>query len=144
MSILFRTDRKYNVSAQLSHPVWVITKLTVCKKFIDELCLRAVGPPASPTVSVCAQNRALPPLPPPHGSRGSVHQLQYRELEVVSSRRLSPQEVGNQAHTTNEETVIEAQTNTHSLSWMPITQMVPAVNTHTLSKHSIEQNFSFL
>lgn len=64
-----------------------------------------------------------------HSSHESVNQLQYRELEDVSSRGLSPLEGWSQEHTTNEETVIEAKTDTCSSSWTPIIQMVPAVDT---------------
>lgn len=62
-----------------------------------------------------------------HNAHGPVHQLQYRELEKVFSGDINPQEGQSQEYNNNEK--IEASTNRHSVSRMPVTQIRPAVNT---------------
>lgn len=53
--------------------------------------------------------------------------VQYRELEEMSSGDISPQEGQSQEYNSDEK--IEASTNSHSVSRMPVTQIMPAVNT---------------
>ena len=90
---------------------------------------------------VCSGNGSSPTATT-HSSHGSVHQLQSRESEDVSSWGLSPQEGWHQEHTAGEETVIEAKTNRSSLSWIPTKQCLQW--TQTLNKHSRKQILSFL
>lgn len=138
------TDKRHDISTQLSQPVWVITKLPTSQKRHKWAVPDSWWSISIHRVFVSAQERALFPLPPLTVHMDlfiSCSTENWRRCLLETSIHKKDKVKSNEKSNSNEK--IEASANMHSVNGMQSLKTCLQW-THLFDKHSIEQIISFL